>query len=317
MAKFIFTGLIGLALTIPSGASAQVLINEIAWMGTTVSANYEWLELFNNSDIAVNLDGWQLNATDGTPVINLSGTIESKSYFLLERSGDETVPGISADNIFSGSLGNTGENLQLFESSGNLIDEASFISGWPGGDNITKQTLERASLTSWLTSLTVGGTPKAKNSTAEEPTTEDPPAPECPAIPECPQAPECPVAPECPETPEYPQVPECPVIPECPQCPAIPECPEILDLNEALEISAEEIPNIADGQKIIIQGKVTRRPIVFLGHFFAIDNLKILILDKRPPRLRHNLEIEVSGRLLKTPLGSILIVYQTEDITVK
>lgn len=324
MTKLILVSLISLALIIPATAQAQILINEIAWMGTIVSTSDEWLELYNTENQDVSLDGWLLEAQDGSPVINLSGAIPANGYFLLERTDDETVPQIPADLIFSGSIGNIGEYFQLFNSSGNLIDEAPFTTAWPGGDNTTKQTLERSSINSWTTSLQAGGTPKAKNSTAlEEPPQEpqppeEPPVPECPPIPECPVIPECPQVPECPQIPECPAVPECPTIPECPQvpeCPPVIECPQIPDLNTVIAVSADQIPNLIDGQKIKIQGIITKRPMLLLGHLLAIDNLKILVLDQKPPRLHLKSQVEVVGRLLQTPFGPFLLVYQADDIT--
>jgi hypothetical protein len=59
----------------------DVVINEIAWMGTATSANDEWIELYNASSTAISLTDWTLSASDGTPDITLSGTIASKSYF--------------------------------------------------------------------------------------------------------------------------------------------------------------------------------------------------------------------------------------------
>ena len=63
----------------------QVVLNEIAWMGTTTSATDEWIELFNNTPSAIHLAGWTLTAADGTPGIVLSGSIPAGAYFLLER----------------------------------------------------------------------------------------------------------------------------------------------------------------------------------------------------------------------------------------
>ena len=100
----------------------DVAINEIAWMGTEASYNDEWIELYNNTDFSINLVGWVLKAGDGSPEINLTGIISAKSFYLLERTDDYSVPGISADQIYTGALGNSGENLELYDSSGNLID---------------------------------------------------------------------------------------------------------------------------------------------------------------------------------------------------
>lgn len=149
------------------GAFFDVSINEIAWMGTTASTNDEWIELYNNTSNAVNIDGWILKAGDGAPEIKLAGIIPANGFFLLERTDDTTVPDITADLIYKGALGNNGEDLRLIDSSGNLIDEADFSSGWPAGDNTTKQTMERMAL-AWQTSQNPGGTPKAINSSGAQ-----------------------------------------------------------------------------------------------------------------------------------------------------
>ena len=151
-------------------ASAQmpdVIINEIAWMGTINSPNDEWIELYNNGNTAINLEGWILKAEDGTLEINLSETIPGQGFFLLERTDDNAVPNVSADLIYKGALGNDGENLGLYSASGSLIDQVNFSDGWPAGDNTTKQTMERID-SDWQTSQEPGGTPKAENSKTTE-----------------------------------------------------------------------------------------------------------------------------------------------------
>ena len=50
-------------------ASSNIIINEVAWMGTTASANSEWIELYNPSNSEVDLTGWTLEAQDGAPNI--------------------------------------------------------------------------------------------------------------------------------------------------------------------------------------------------------------------------------------------------------
>ncbi|MBZ9578166.1 lamin tail domain-containing protein [Patescibacteria group bacterium] len=148
------------------GVSLNVVINEIAWMGTGVSYNDEWIELYNNgSDI--NLDGWVLKADDGSPKINLSGIIPAKGFFLLERTDDNTVPEIPADLIYTGALGNSGENLKLYDNSGNIINEVNCSDGWLAGNNETKQTMEKTD-SGWQTSQNPEGTPKSENSTPPE-----------------------------------------------------------------------------------------------------------------------------------------------------
>ena len=168
---------------IPSCSLANVVINEITWMGTTTDYNDEWLELKNTSSASVDLTGWILEAVDGQPKINLSGTISANAYFLLERTNNDSVPEIAADQIYTGALGNSGEYLKLKNAANNVIDEIDTGGGWPAGDNTTKQTMERTT-TGWQTSLNPGGTPKAQNSSGaiEEPE-QTPEQPETPSMP--------------------------------------------------------------------------------------------------------------------------------------
>lgn len=145
-----------------------MVINEVAWMGGVANASAEWLELKNLTNTDIDLTGWTLNAVDGSPKINLNGTIPANGYFLLERTNDESVPGVTADLIYSGVLGNSGEVLELKDGDGNIIDVLDASAGWAGGDNDIKQTMERIATGSWQTSAAVGGTPKLANSAAIE-----------------------------------------------------------------------------------------------------------------------------------------------------
>lgn len=150
---------------------SDIIINETAWMGTESSANSEWVELYNNSDQPVDLTNWTLTAADGTPSVVLSGIIPAKGYFILERTSDETLPAVIADQIYTGAFSNSGENLELKNSSGDLIDALNCSSGWFAGDNTTKQTMERKDSSiagndsnNWQSSQNPGGTPKEANS---------------------------------------------------------------------------------------------------------------------------------------------------------
>lgn len=127
-----------LALVYAEGEAAaplNIVLNEIAWMGTTASTTDEWIELYNPTTTAVDITGWVLAAADGTPSILLSGSIPAGGYFLLERTDDTTVPGVTADQIYTGALSNTGENLTLRDEMANVIDALDNSSGWFSGHN--------------------------------------------------------------------------------------------------------------------------------------------------------------------------------------
>ena len=161
---FIFLPCLLLPCLARADTTTDVIINEVAWMGTLTSANDEWIELSNQTDAAKNIDGWLLKATDGSPKIKLTGTISAKGFWLLERTDDNTLAEISADQIYTGALNNTGEALELYDNAGKLIDSIAGDNTWPAGDNSTKQTMERKDVWSWQTSQNAGGTPKTKNS---------------------------------------------------------------------------------------------------------------------------------------------------------
>ncbi|MEK7201156.1 MAG: lamin tail domain-containing protein [Patescibacteria group bacterium] len=147
------------ALLAPSAAHAAVVISEVAWMGTSVSASAEWIELQNTDATPVSLVGWTLVSSTGAPAITLSGTIAASGFFLLERTSDSSVPTVTADQIYSGALSNSGATLTLKDSTGTVVDTVVGGTDWQsiGGDNTTKHTPQRTGST-WSTAA---ATPRA------------------------------------------------------------------------------------------------------------------------------------------------------------
>lgn len=146
-----------------------VIINEVAWMGTANSANDEWLELKNISGGEIDLSDWQVLDMGEQIKIELTGKLAPNSFYLLERTNDDSVPGIAADQTYVGALSNVGEGLRLFDKNCGLIDEALASPDWPAGDNNLKLTMERMSDLSWRHysgdgQNGINGTPKAENS---------------------------------------------------------------------------------------------------------------------------------------------------------
>jgi hypothetical protein len=126
-----------------SSIPGAVLINEVAWAGTLASASDEWIELFNPGETAVSLDGWCLH-DDGDLAIVLTGMIAPHGYYLLERGDDQTVTDIPADLIYSGSLSNSGDRLQLLDFVGTIIDSDNIQGGsWPAGNHKQHSSMER------------------------------------------------------------------------------------------------------------------------------------------------------------------------------
>ncbi len=147
---------------------ADVYINEVAWMGTTVSSTNEWVELYNDGTTDLDLDGWAIVSDDGSPNIIINNAtksvIEAKKFYLIERTDDTTVPEVPADFItaFGSGLSNIGEKLLLKKPDGTIVETLDYKTGWPAGDNTTKQTMQKVG-SAWVTA---NPTPKAVNAGA-------------------------------------------------------------------------------------------------------------------------------------------------------
>ncbi len=189
-----------LLVTIPTMApddpEPAVVINEICWAGAAWDHTAEWIELFNTTDLPIDLEGWQLISSDGAPHIRLHGVIQSQTddvadsgYFLLERGSNESVPGIAADLVYQGALTDLGEMLALIDSSGRIIDtvnaslSADSSLAWPAGSDsggvLPFASMERVKFqladesSNWASCVAgvpgdsaqrILGTPKAENS---------------------------------------------------------------------------------------------------------------------------------------------------------
>lgn len=149
----VFAFVVTVVMFLPANVFAALIkINEIAWMGAAVSANHEWIELYNSGAEPVDFTGWTLVAADDTPSISLQGSIVAGGYFLLERTSDDSVQGITANQIYTGALGNAGETLLLKNSSNDVVDSVAGGENWAniGGDNGTKETPQRTAY-GWVT----------------------------------------------------------------------------------------------------------------------------------------------------------------------
>ncbi|MFH0791606.1 MAG: lamin tail domain-containing protein, partial [bacterium] len=146
-------------------SASSVIINEVAWMGTIVSGDNEWIELKNVSSREINLNGWQLlDRGKQIKIIFGAEKLPPSGLYLLERSNDDAVPEIKADRVYTGRLNDTDEELYLFDNQCQIRDKVIASPNWLGGDKKTKQTIERRSNRDWQTSNASNGTPKRENS---------------------------------------------------------------------------------------------------------------------------------------------------------
>lgn len=142
-------GLIGMMVLWPgtfvvkAAAPGAVVINEVAWAGSSDSSNDEWLELYNPGAAAVDMSGWKIR-DDGVDAYTFpaGASIAAKGYLLMEDS--EVVTNVPADYIYNMSLANTGDTLQLLDAAGGIIDTVNASGGaWYAGSTTTFATMER------------------------------------------------------------------------------------------------------------------------------------------------------------------------------
>ncbi len=192
--------LVSIGAAAPPDPLGPIVINEVAWAGAAWDPTAEWIELMNATTEPIELEGWRLASSDGSPGIALRGTIPPRvagdpatGFFLLERTADASVPGIAADQIYSGALTDRGETLYLYDPDGNLVDTANDPlpepSAWPAGTDgrgtPPYASMERVDYRladgpeNWASSSgersaegrTIRGTPRAENSVFNIPPT--------------------------------------------------------------------------------------------------------------------------------------------------
>ena len=178
LSQIITITFLAISLLSPVGrAWAGVIFSEIAWMGGSNSSADEWIEIYNDSESDVNLDGYTIvieaiiNETESKKTsIKLSGIIGSKKYYLIERTDDNSVPNITSDlppAPFGSGLNNSGNNLYLKNAEGQNADSLLFSSGWPAGDNATKQTMQFVG-GQWLTAESTPKSAPLDSSTSDQ-----------------------------------------------------------------------------------------------------------------------------------------------------
>ncbi|MCW9065777.1 MAG: lamin tail domain-containing protein, partial [Ignavibacteriaceae bacterium] len=135
--------------TIEPGLPAQsIVINEI--MYTPIGGEPEWIELFNRTNLTINLKGWKIHDVYTTPVtvtINQDVFIQPNSYLVLSRSAaiydyHRVIP----SEVFVLSLptlNNDVDGVVLKDNRGLQMDSVLYSNQW-GGTN--GYSLERLSV---------------------------------------------------------------------------------------------------------------------------------------------------------------------------
>ncbi len=160
---------------IEPAAAPDLVITEI--MYNTPSYDNEWIEIYNNEAFTVDLEGFYILDDNDShiPVVFPDGySIAPGQYFTV--SLELLAPPLPFTPDFVGdaqwSLGNSGDDVRLFDPVGQLVDIVSYEDGspWPtepDGDgpslSLLVPTIDNSLPESWAASLQDGGSPGAEN----------------------------------------------------------------------------------------------------------------------------------------------------------
>jgi hypothetical protein len=119
-------------------ASNTIVINEIAWMGTSENTLDEWIELYNYGDNDINLDGWNLiisekNSKKENP---LSGNLKKGGFWVLKRKDNKNKKTtiLKWDATFDGILwGGEHETSLVLKYRSNEVDRVDKVDKWYAG----------------------------------------------------------------------------------------------------------------------------------------------------------------------------------------
>ena len=171
------------------GKPGTILINEIMAdpNGLKDLAKTEYIELYNMSGKELSLKGWQLIYGKEKPKSIGNVSIPVAGYMVLYRSGrdmkvDNQGIAVPMDD-FPSQLANAGKDLQLWDASGNVIDEVTYAKATAG------KSWERSASGWHLSTDPRGGTPGSVNSSPSSDEEEPPVDPDKPEEPDKPDTP--------------------------------------------------------------------------------------------------------------------------------
>ena len=163
---FVFSALCPLGANVDS----VVVFNEIHYHPGDGSQGVEFVELYNQNSVNVDLSGWMLQGA-GDFVFEKGTTIEGRSFLVVAKDPSAIAGALGP---LAGALANNGEMLTLRNHNGRIMDRMDFRDSWPWptGPDGSGATLAKRLPTSssgrsghWSASRAIGGTPGEVNDT--------------------------------------------------------------------------------------------------------------------------------------------------------
>ncbi|MCP4442580.1 MAG: hypothetical protein GY810_27040 [Aureispira sp.] len=146
-----------------------LVINELLFDAVD---NLEFIELYNNTDQEINLEGFIFKKGIKYEFPTAT-TIAPKGYWVLTNNAEKFKQkyNFEADDSYKGKLSNEGEQLAIYNPSYYLIDSLNYSASWINSTTEQGRSLELTAAEednsiaqNWHTSSSLWGTPKAINS---------------------------------------------------------------------------------------------------------------------------------------------------------
>jgi hypothetical protein len=151
-----------------------VTFNEIMYHPSGNEDEYEWIEIYNQLAVDVDLSGWVI--TNGIYYKFPEGTIiNGRSYLVIAKNPASIMRDYSITNVigpFQGKLANEGETLELRNNNNRLIDKIQYGNDgdWvpsPNGTGVSLAKIAPDTFSNdpknWVASAEMGGTPGKQN----------------------------------------------------------------------------------------------------------------------------------------------------------
>jgi len=161
-------------------ADTALVFNEIMYHPQTNETTFEWVELYNQMAVDLDVSGWTIQI--GIDYKFPAGTIvHGGSYVVVSISPADLILATGLTNVlgpFTQRLSNSGETLELHNNDGRLEDSISYGTDgdWPVGPDgagVSLAKLDRNTASgpaeNWAMSEQVGGTPGAVNFPSGDP----------------------------------------------------------------------------------------------------------------------------------------------------
>ncbi|MCK4410756.1 lamin tail domain-containing protein, partial [Candidatus Bipolaricaulota bacterium] len=137
----------------------DVVINEIAWMGTEASSGDEWIELANNTNTPINIKDWSIYGADTGVCVNFgdadgnrSWVVPSHGYLIYANHEDDVNNSAMETNVdiwdaTISMINSSPGQVVLYDApncTGTEIDRANQpTGGWFAGNSTDRTTMER------------------------------------------------------------------------------------------------------------------------------------------------------------------------------